>query len=40
MREEARQTVTAMKKAMGLTGVWNSISRKAEKVKKNREKDK
>ncbi|MDC7126632.1 MAG: tryptophan--tRNA ligase, partial [Spirochaetales bacterium] len=26
-REEARQTLTAMKKAMGLTGVWNSISR-------------
>ncbi len=36
MREEARQTLTAMKKAMGLTGVWNSISRKAEKARKKR----
>jgi tryptophanyl-tRNA synthetase len=36
MREEARQTVLAMKKAMGLTGTWNRISRKAEKVKKAR----
>jgi tryptophanyl-tRNA synthetase len=37
--EEARQTVSAMKKAMGLAGVWNSISRKAEKARKKREKD-
>ena len=36
MREEARQTLVAMKKAMGLTGVWNSISRKAEKARKKR----
>ena len=39
VREEARQTVSAMKKAMGLAGVWNSISRKAEKVRKKREKE-
>lgn len=39
VREEARQTVSAMKKAMGLSGVWNSISRKAEKTKKIREKE-
>jgi len=38
MREEARQTLTLMKKAMGLTGVWNKISRKAEEAKKSREK--
>ncbi len=38
-REEARQTLLAMKKAMGLTGVWNSISRKAEKTRKKREKE-
>lgn len=36
MREEARQTLSAMKKAMGLTGAWNSISRKAEKARKKR----
>lgn len=36
MREEARQTLSAMKKAMGLTGVWNSISRKAEKARRKR----
>jgi hypothetical protein len=28
-----------MKKAMGLTGVWNRIRRKSEKLKKKREKD-
>ena len=39
VREEARQTLSAMKKAMGLTGVWNSISRKAEKARKKREKE-
>lgn len=38
MREEARHTVLAMKKTMGLTGPWNRISRKAEKVKKARDK--
>ena len=37
MRAEARETVKLMKKAMGLSGVWNSISRKAEKVKKSRQ---
>jgi tryptophanyl-tRNA synthetase len=30
-REETQQTLFAMKKAMGLTGVWNRIRRKAEK---------
>ena len=39
VREEARQTLSEMKKAMGLTGVWNSISRKAEKSRKKREKE-
>jgi tryptophanyl-tRNA synthetase len=29
--EETRQTLYAMKKAMGLSGVWNRIQRKAEK---------
>jgi tryptophanyl-tRNA synthetase len=37
-REEARATVIAAKKAMGLTGVWNRISRKAEDARKKREK--
>ncbi len=37
MRVEARETIQLMKKAMGLSGVWNSISRKAEKVKKKRQ---
>lgn len=37
MREEARATLTAAKKAMGLSAVWNRISRKAEDVKKKRE---
>jgi tryptophanyl-tRNA synthetase len=35
-REEARATVVAVKKAMGLTGVWNRISRKAEEARKKR----
>ncbi len=39
MREEARLTLAAMKKAMGLSGAWNKISRKAEKARKNREKE-
>ncbi len=34
MREEARQTIIAVKKAMGLTGVWNRISRRAERRRK------
>jgi len=38
MRKEARETVIAAKKAMGLTGVWNKISRKAETARKKREK--
>jgi tryptophanyl-tRNA synthetase len=33
-REETQQTLYAMKKAMGLTGVWNRIRRKAEKYEK------
>jgi len=37
-REEARLTLIEMKKAMGLTGVWNRISRGAEKARKKREK--
>ncbi|NLJ47736.1 MAG: tryptophan--tRNA ligase [Treponema sp.] len=36
MREEARATLSAAKKAMGLSAVWNRISRKAEDVKKRR----
>lgn len=38
MRQEARETIQLMKKAMGLSGIWNKISRKAETVKKKREK--
>ncbi len=38
-REEARKTLLAAKKAMGLTGVWNRIRRAAERrEKKTREK--
>jgi tryptophanyl-tRNA synthetase len=36
-REEARQTIIEVKKAMGLTGVWNKISRAAEKRRKRNE---
>ncbi len=36
MREEAGKTLTDMKKAMGLTGAWNRISRKAEKYRKKK----
>jgi tryptophanyl-tRNA synthetase len=36
MREEARATLAAAKKAMGIGAVWNRISRKAEDVKKKR----
>ncbi len=36
MRKEAEQTLSAMKKAMGLSGAWNKISRKAEKARKKR----
>jgi len=35
-REEAKSTVFAVKKAMGLTGVWNRISRSAEKRRKKK----
>lgn len=31
MREEARKTLSSVRKAMGLAGVWNKIRRKAEK---------
>jgi len=33
-REVARETIIAVKKAMGLTGVWNRISRRAERRRK------
>jgi tryptophanyl-tRNA synthetase len=37
-REEARQTLMEAKKAMGLTGVWNKISRAVERrQKKNKD---
>ncbi len=38
MREQARETLLAVRKAMGLTGVWNKISRKAEEARKRRAK--
>jgi len=34
MREEARLTLEVVKKAMGLTGVWNRVRRKAEEYRK------
>ena len=37
-RDEARATLLEVKKAMGLTGVWNRISRSAEKRRKKLEK--
>jgi tryptophanyl-tRNA synthetase len=33
VREETQQTVLAMKKAMGITGVWNRMRRKADGVR-------
>ena len=36
-REEAKATIIEVKKAMGLTGVWNKISRAAEKRAKKQE---
>ncbi len=36
-REEAKQTLIEAKKAMGLTGVWNRLSRAAEKRRKKSE---
>jgi len=38
MRAEARLTLGEVRKAMGIGSVWNRISRKAEDVKKKREK--
>ncbi|MCH7662572.1 MAG: tryptophan--tRNA ligase [Chloroflexi bacterium] len=38
-REETQQTLYAMKKAMGLTGVWNRVRRKAEKYTKKKAKE-
>jgi tryptophanyl-tRNA synthetase len=34
MRDEGRETLTVVKKSMGLTGTWNSIRRRAESYKK------
>lgn len=34
MREEAKKTLLEAKKAMGLSGIWNKISRKVEEVRK------
>jgi len=39
MREEARITLNMAKKAMGLSSVWNRISRKAEETRKKRDKE-
>ncbi len=36
MREEARATLSAAKKAMGMSAVWNRLARKAEEAKKRR----
>lgn len=36
MREEARNTLSLAKKAMGMSSVWNRISRKAEESRKKR----
>jgi tryptophanyl-tRNA synthetase len=38
MRTEARATMAEVRKAMGLAGIWNRISRKAEDARKTREK--
>jgi tryptophanyl-tRNA synthetase len=38
-RQETQQTLYAMKKAMGLSGVWNRIRRKVEKRQKKQAKD-
>jgi tryptophanyl-tRNA synthetase len=35
-RQEGQATLSEVKKAMGLTGVWNRISRGAEKRRKKR----
>jgi tryptophanyl-tRNA synthetase len=39
IREETRQTLFEMRKAMGLTGVWNRIRRKVENLEKKRSKE-
>ncbi len=36
MRAEARQTLIEVRRAMGISGVWNRISRKAEQARKKR----
>jgi len=36
MRQEARDTLILVKKAMGLISIWNRISRKAEELKKKK----
>lgn len=38
MRQEARETLLAVRKAMGMAGTWNSIRRKSEKRQKKKEK--
>lgn len=38
VREETRATLIEMKKAMGLSGVWNRVRRKAENLQKKRAK--
>jgi tryptophanyl-tRNA synthetase len=37
MREEAKETLTLVKKAMGISGTWNRIRRKAEELRKRGE---
>ena len=37
MRQEAKATLTAVRKAMGMAAVWNRISRKAEETRKSKE---
>ncbi len=37
MRAEAKKTLDEAKKAMGLSGIWNKISRKVEEVRKKRD---
>lgn len=39
IREDTRQTLIEMRKAMGLTGVWNRIRRKVETLEKKRAKE-
>jgi len=38
MRAEAKKTLDEAKKAMGLSGIWNKISRKVEEVRRKRDK--